>query len=50
MLLVLLAVMSLLAGAAAHATTPQFLAASAVIAGWLLAFGVREQLARAKQH
>lgn len=49
LLLVALAVMSILAGAALHVSLPAFLAAATGILGWLLIFGVREHFARAKQ-
>jgi len=49
MLLVVLVVMSLLAGAAAHLPMPVFLAAVTAVGGWLLLFGVRERLGRAKR-
>jgi type IV secretory pathway TrbD component len=48
-LLVVLAALALLLGAALHISLPVFLAASAGIAVWLLAFGARESIARAKR-
>ena len=47
-LLIVIVAMSLLAGAAIHTSMPVFLAASAAIALWLLAFGARERIARAR--
>ncbi|WP_168219589.1 hypothetical protein [Kitasatospora sp. MMS16-BH015] len=49
MLLLVIAAMGLLMGAATHLSLPVFLAATAAIALWLLAFGTREGLARAKR-
>ncbi|WP_035803161.1 hypothetical protein [Kitasatospora mediocidica] len=49
-LLAVIAVMGVLMGAASHTTLPVFLAASAAITAWLLAFGVREGVARARRH
>lgn len=45
-LVAVLALAGILLGAAAHTTLPVFLAAATVIGGWLLAFFVRERLAR----
>ncbi|MFE2720861.1 hypothetical protein [Kitasatospora sp. NPDC059327] len=45
-LLTALVAMGVLVGAAAHTSLPVFLAASAAITAWLLAFGAREGLAR----
>ncbi|GJF28640.1 hypothetical protein KNE206_13400 [Kitasatospora sp. NE20-6] len=47
-LLIIVVAMGLLAGAAIHATLPVFLAAATAIGLWLLAFGARERLARAR--
>ncbi|MEV8093339.1 hypothetical protein [Kitasatospora sp. NPDC085879] len=47
-LLIVIVAMSLLAGAAIHTSMPVFLAASAAIALWLLAFGARERIARVR--
>ncbi|MER5637220.1 hypothetical protein ABT095_09695 [Kitasatospora sp. NPDC002227] len=49
MLLLVIAAMGLLMGAAVHLTLPAFLAATAAITLWLLAFGTREGLARARR-
>ncbi|WP_354640098.1 hypothetical protein [Kitasatospora camelliae] len=49
MFLVVIALMGLLAGAAIHTSLPVFLAAAAAIGGWLLAFGAREHLTRARR-
>lgn len=48
-LLVVIAAMGLLMGAATHTSLPVFLTATAVIAAWLLTFGAREGIARAKR-
>lgn len=49
MALVLIVVaLGTLFGAAAYASTPVFVAAGAVIAGWLLAFYIRERTARTR--
>ena len=45
-LLLVLAAVSLLPGAATHTSMPVFLTASAAITAWLLAFAAREGLAR----
>ncbi len=50
MLLVVIVAMGLLMGAAIHTTLPVFLAASTGIALWLLAFGTREGIARARRN
>ncbi|MEU2628235.1 hypothetical protein [Kitasatospora sp. NPDC007106] len=47
-LLIVIVAMGLLAGAAIHTSMPVFLTASAAIALWLLAFGARERIARAR--
>ncbi|MBF9071965.1 hypothetical protein [Streptacidiphilus fuscans] len=47
-LLIALVALSLLAGAAVHSSLSTFLIAAAAISAWLLAFGVREGLARRK--
>lgn len=47
-LLIVIVAMGLLAGAAIHTSMPVFLGASAAIALWLLAFGARERIARAR--
>lgn len=49
-LLIVIVAMGLLAGAAIHSTLPVFLAASAAITLWMLAFAARERLARARRH
>ncbi|WFB07778.1 hypothetical protein LRS74_12505 [Streptomyces sp. LX-29] len=43
-LVAVLALMGIVLGAAAHTPLPVFLAASAAIAAWLLAFFLRERL------
>ncbi|MFB7663996.1 hypothetical protein ACFC1R_08615 [Kitasatospora sp. NPDC056138] len=48
MLLAVIVVMGLLAGAAIHTSLPVFLTASAAIAAWLLTFAAREHLARTR--
>lgn len=50
MLLVVIVAMGLLMGAAVHTSLPVFLAASAAITLWLLAFGAREGIARTKRN
>jgi hypothetical protein len=49
-LLLALAAVSLLPGAAFHTSTSVLASGAAAIAAWLLAFAVRENLARRKQH
>jgi hypothetical protein len=49
-LLFALAAVSLLPGAAFHTDTSVLAPGAAAIAAWLLAFGLRERLARQKQH
>ena len=49
-LLTALVAMGILIGAAAHTTMPVFLAASAAITLWLLAFGAREGITRLRRH
>ncbi|MFJ3215091.1 hypothetical protein ACIPLC_04105 [Kitasatospora sp. NPDC086801] len=44
-----LVAMGILIGTAAHTSLPVFLAASAAITAWLLAFGAREGRARLRQ-
>ncbi|MFG2820273.1 hypothetical protein ACGFX4_12680 [Kitasatospora sp. NPDC048365] len=46
MFLVVLLLMAALAGAAVHLPMPALLALTALVAGWLLAFGARERLSR----
>lgn len=48
-LLAVIVVMGVLMGAAAHLTLPVFLAAAGAITAWLLAFGLREGLTRARR-
>ncbi|WP_198035300.1 hypothetical protein [Streptacidiphilus rugosus] len=48
-LLLAAALLSLLAGAALHTSLSVFLTGATAILAWLLAFGVREGLARRKQ-
>ncbi|MFC5644094.1 MULTISPECIES: hypothetical protein [Kitasatospora] len=45
----LLIALGVLAGAAAHVSMPVFLAAATAVCGWLLVFGARERLARARR-
>ncbi|GAB2619448.1 hypothetical protein GCM10027168_59500 [Streptomyces capparidis] len=45
-----LLLLGILVGAAAHLPLSVTLVAAAVIAGWLLAFGVRERLAQGRNH
>ena len=49
-LLLALVAVSLLPGAAFHTSTTVLVAAALAVAAWLCAFGVREGLARRKQH
>ncbi|MCM2417300.1 hypothetical protein [Streptomyces sp. RKAG293] len=49
-LVVLLMAMGILMGAAAHTSLSVFTVASALIVAWLLAFGVREGIARVRNH
>ncbi|SEM44377.1 hypothetical protein [Streptacidiphilus jiangxiensis] len=49
-LLLALVALGLLMGAAFHTSTTVLVAAALAIAAWLGAFGVREGLARRKQH
>jgi hypothetical protein len=47
-LLVVLAGLATLLGAAAYWDSPLFLAAVVIVVGWLLAFSVRERLSRTR--
>jgi hypothetical protein len=49
-LLLALVALGLLMGAAFHTSTTTVVLAALAIAAWLCAFGVREGLARRKQH
>ncbi|MEY9875035.1 hypothetical protein ABH931_004536 [Streptacidiphilus sp. MAP12-33] len=49
-LLLALAAVALLPGAAFHTSSPVLLSSAAAIAAWLLAFAAREHLARRQQH